>query len=67
MLRQAVAAIARLGQRVGRKRGAGVGGDQVVDRTAVLPLVEVVNELRALVADEPGVLEARRSLHRRAP
>ena len=60
---QLVAAVAGLDQRVGAEAQAGLGRDDVVDHSRVVPRVEVVDELGALVAEEPGVLEARRSLH----
>ena len=63
-LGQRVAAVARLGQRVGPEAQTGLGGDDLVDDRRVVPLVEVVDQLRALVAEVPGVLEARRPLHR---
>ena len=37
---------------------------RLIDRRRVVPLVEVVDELRALVTDEPDVLELDRPLHR---
>ena len=54
----AVAAVARLGQRVGTEAQTGLGGDDLVDHRRVLPRIDVVDQLRALVAEEPGVLEA---------
>ena len=58
-----VPAVVRLGQRVGPEHETHVVGHDVVDRRRVLPLVEVVDELRPLVAEVPEVLEPRRPLH----
>src|SRR5690606_2872917 len=41
------------------------GGDDLVDDVGLGPLVEVVDELRALVAEIPGVLEPGGALHGR--
>ena len=62
-LRQLVTAVACLDQRVGTKAQTGFGGDDLVDHSRVIPGIDVVDQLRALVAQEPGVLEARGSLH----
>src|SRR5690606_27613453 len=60
-----VPAIARLGERVGGEADADAEVDELVDGGGVLPLVEVVHELGALVADVPRMLETRRPLHER--
>ena len=57
-----VAAVASLGQRVGRGLQADPKIDELVHHRFVHPLVEVVHELGALVTEKPGVLEARGGL-----
>ncbi len=60
---EAVAAVAGLCQRVGPEAGPDLVADDVVDGRRVGPLVEVVDELRALVPEEAAVLEPDRALH----
>ena len=60
---QLVTTVARLDQRVGPEAQTGLGADDVVDHARLVPRVEVVDQLRALVSEEPGVLEPRGSLH----
>ena len=56
-LGQRVTTIAGLGKRVGTEAQADAKGNDLVDRFLVIPVVEVVDQLRALVTDEPAVLE----------
>jgi hypothetical protein len=58
-----IAAVARFLERVGRESDADSEADELVDDRLVLPRVDVVHELRALVADKSVVLEPRRALH----
>jgi len=62
-LRQAVSAVAGLGDRVGAEARAGAQIDELDDDVRVLPLVDVIDELGPLVTDVSGVLEAERALH----
>lgn len=62
-LGQRVAPVAGLDECVWPEAEPGLGGNDVVDDGRVVPRVEVVDQLRALVAEEPGVLETRRPLH----
>ena len=62
-LRQYVTAVTCLDQRVGAEAQTSFGGDDLVDHGGIIPGIDVVDQLRALVAEEPGVLEARGSLH----
>src|SRR5688572_32781291 len=52
-----VAAVPCLGKRVGTEARGDLGGHDVVDHLGRVPLVEVVDELRALVAQIATVLE----------
>src|SRR6185436_12269132 len=61
--RQVITTIAGLDERVGPEAQTGLGGDDVVDDRRVVPVVEVVHQLRALVAEIAGVLETGRPLH----
>ena len=62
-----VAAVARLGERVGPEGGELLGGEELVDRGGHLGIgigeIEVVHDLVALVTDVAVVLETRRPAH----
>jgi hypothetical protein len=58
-----VAAVASLNQGVGTETESHLTVNDVVDDGLVGPRVEVVNELRALVSEETGVLELHWALH----
>ncbi len=60
---ECVAAVACFGQRVGPEAETDFLVDDVVDDGLVFPRVEVVDELRALVSEETGVLELHGTLH----
>ena len=61
--RQVIATIAGLGERVRGEPDADPEVDELLYDSGVLPRVEVVHQLRALVADISVVLEPRRTLH----
>lgn len=58
-----VAAITRLGKRVGTEAQSDFVGNDVVDDRLVGPRVEVVDELGPLVTEEASVLEPSGALH----
>jgi hypothetical protein len=60
---QPIPAVARFRERVGRESKAHAEADELVDDRLVLPCIEVVHELRPLVADKSMMLESRRTLH----
>jgi hypothetical protein len=60
---ECVAAIASFCQRVGTEAETDFAVDDVVDDGGVFPRVEVVDQLRALVSEKPGVLELHWTLH----
>ena len=60
---EAIAAVACLGQRVGREAQCDTEVDELVERRIVVLALQVVDQLRALVAEESAVLELRVILH----
>jgi uncharacterized protein (TIGR03083 family) len=60
---EGVAAVARLVEGVGAEADTDFGRHDLVDDLAVGPLVEVVDQLRALVAEVAGVFETSGALH----
>ena len=61
--RQVIAAVARLGERVGGEADAHAEVDELLDDGRVLPLVEVIHQLGALVTDESVMLEPHGPFH----
>ena len=61
--RRRVTAVAGFGQRVRAEANADVGGNDLINHRAVGPVVEVVDQLGALVTKESCVFEASRPFH----
>lgn len=55
--------IASLGQGVGSETEPDFGIDDVFDDLFVFPRIQIVNQLGALVAEEPGVFELAGAFH----
>ena len=62
--RQRVTTIASLGEGIGAKTQPGFCFDDFVDHGFIVPFIEVIHELRALVTKKPSVFEANRTFHR---
>ena len=58
-----IAAVSRLGQRVGTKTKTGVRVDDVIDNHRVLPGVKVIHKLSALVAQKTRVFKTSGAFH----